>query len=368
MSETDLNYMRMAVRLAEGGGGWVNPNPLVGAVIVKDGRVIGQGFHERFGGPHAERNALANCSENPEGSTLYVSLEPCCHHGKTPPCTDAIIASGISRVVVGMPDPNPLVSGKGLELIRSAGISVESGLLEDEIREQNRFFIKYISQKKPWTALKSAMTLDGKIASKTKDSKWISCEESREYVHGLRSRFAAVAVGSSTAIADDPLLNCRLENGDVHQPLRIVIDSRAKLPCASRIAQTALEFPAMVACTDEAPSGRIKDLERTGIEVLVCASKDGRVDLDDLLQKLGSKGIDSLLVEGGGNLNYSFLNQGLADELYLFVAPKILGGASAVTPVEGEGFGNVADAISVEYQEIIQMGTDILIRAKCLRD
>lgn len=362
--QEDIEYMRRAMELAERGVGFTNPNPMVGAVIVKGGKVIGEGWHERCGEWHAERNAFKNCTVSAEGATMYVTLEPCCHYGKTPPCTEAIIEHGIARVVVGMEDPNPLVAGKGIALLREAGIEVVCGVEEEALREQNRVFLKYISTKLPWVAMKTAMTLDGKIATRTGDSKWITGAEARAYVHELRHRFMAIVVGIGTAVADDPLLNCRIEGRGVRQPIRVVVDSNARLSLDSQLVKTAGEYRTIVAHTRFAPEERVKALRETGVEMLLCKEKEGLVDVRNLLELLGLSGIDSILLEGGGSLNYTFLAEGLADELYAFIAPKIVGGMNAKTPVEGAGMEKMADAINLELENVLNIGHDVLLKLK----
>ena len=362
--QEDIEYMRRAMELAERGVGFTNPNPMVGAVIVKGGKVIGEGWHERCGEWHAERNAFKNCTVPAEGATMYVTLEPCCHYGKTPPCTEAIIEHGIARVVVGMEDPNPLVAGKGIALLREAGIEVVCGVEEEALREQNRVFLKYISTKLPWVAMKTAMTLDGKIATRTGDSKWITGAEARAYVHELRHRFMAIVVGIGTAVADDPLLNCRIEGRGVRQPIRVVVDSNARLSLDSQLVKTAGEYRTIVAHTCFAPEERVKALREIGVEMLLCKEKEGLVDVRNLLELLGQSGIDSILLEGGGSLNYTFLSEGLADELYAFIAPKIVGGMNAKTPVEGAGMEKMADAINLELENVLNVGHDVLLKLK----
>lgn len=362
--QEDIEYMRRAMELAERGVGFTNPNPMVGAVIVKGGKVIGEGWHERCGEWHAERNAFKNCTVPAEGATMYVTLEPCCHYGKTPPCTEAIIEHGIARVVVGMEDPNPLVAGKGIALLREAGIEVVCGVEEEALREQNRVFLKYISTKLPWVAMKTAMTLDGKIATRTGDSKWITGAEARAYVHELRHRFMAILVGIGTAVADDPLLNCRIEGRGVRQPIRVVVDSNARLSLDSQLVKTAGEYRTIVAHTRFAPEESVKALREAGVEMLLCKEKEGLVDVRNLLELLGQSGIDSILLEGGGSLNYTFLAEGLADELYAFIAPKIVGGMNAKTPVEGAGMEKMADAINLELENVLNVGHDVLLKLK----
>lgn len=364
VKQEDLEYMRRAIMLAERGAGFVNPNPMVGAVIVKGGKVIGEGWHERYGEWHAERNAFKNCTGDARGATMYVTLEPCCHYGKTPPCTDAIIEHGIARVFVGMRDPNPLVAGKGIALLREAGIEVFVGMEDEAIREQNKVFLKYISTRRPWVALKTAMTLDGKIATGSGDSKWITGTEARAYVHELRHRLMAVMVGIGTAVADDPLLNCRIEGRGVRQPIRVIVDSNARLGLESQLVKTAREYRTIVAHTRFAVEEKLEALRKAGVETLYCEEKEGRVDVDNLLALLGQMGVDSILLEGGGSLNYSFLSGGFTDEVYAFIAPKIVGGEKAKTPVEGIGIDKMADAITLERTDVLSLGQDLLVKFK----
>ena len=386
VTEKDIGYMRMAMSLAEKGRGHVNPNPLVGAVIVRDGRVTGEGWHRRYGDLHAEREALAACTEDTHGSTMYVTLEPCCHHGKQPPCTDAIINAGIRRVVAGMTDPNPLVAGKGLALLAAHGIEVECGLLEEELRYQNRVFLRYITARRPWVTMKWAMTLDGRIAARTGDSKWVSSEESRTFAHRLRGWNMAIMAGIGTVRADDPMLNCRLDG--MRSPVRVIVDSKASIALSSAIVRTAGQYRTIVAYArdenrvpgnagdiaetgtvcgpDNARAdveGRVERLAAAGVETVECAGKDGRVDIGDLLSQLGRMGIDSVLVEGGSELDWSIVEAGLADEVYCFIAPKIIGGSLAKGPVGGSGFDRMAEALGLEIESVTRTGPDILVHA-----
>ncbi len=356
--------MRRAERLAQRGEGAVNPNPLVGAVIVREGKVLAEGWHERWGGLHAERNALARCSEPATGATMYVTLEPCCHYGKTPPCTEALIEAGIGRVVIGLTDPNPLVAGKGIEALQKAGISVEWGACEAELREQNRVFLKYITTRMPWVVLKSAMTLDGKIATATGDSRWVSGEESRRRVHEMRRRYMAILAGIGTVEADDPILNCRLD-GEPRQPVRIIADSAARIALTSRLVRSAGRYRTVIAHTARAPKEKIEALHGAGIETWCCeGDDDGRLVVTDLLRQAGAVGIDSILVEGGGTLNDSLLRAGAVDEVAFFVAPKLVGGRFAKTPVEGLGLNCMGDAVWLDDVRTERVGTDILITGK----
>lgn len=355
--------MRRAIELARGGSGWTNPNPLVGAVIVKDGEVIGEGFHERCGQAHAERNALADCArrgEDPCGATLYVTLEPCCHTGKQPPCTEAVIQAGIAHVVVGSRDPNPLVAGKGNALLREAGIQVTEDFLRGECDELNPVFFHYIQTKRPYVVAKWAMTVDGKIATCTGDACWISNEQSRADAHELRHRLAAIMVGVGTAKADDPSLTVRRASGEPgNQPLRVVVDSRLAIPEDGNLVKTARECPLLVATAMPADCERAELLHGLGAEVASLPGADGRVNLEALMVELGARGVDSVLVEGGGTLHESMFRAGLVNELVVYVAPKIAGGAGAVTPVEGQGVSAMADALALGTPDVELFGSDV---------
>lgn len=359
----ESEYMYRASELAARGLGKVNPNPLVGAVIVKSGRVIGEGWHEYYGGLHAERNALRLCTESARGAEMYVTLEPCCHYGKTPPCTEAIIEAGISKVIVGLTDPNPLVAGKGIERLRAAGIEVVTGVATKLLKEQNRIFLKYISTRKPWVVLKTAMTLDGKIATYTSDSKWITGEASRDFVQQMRSEYVGIVSGIGTVKADNPLLNCRL-SGEVRQPIRIIVDSRAEISLTSQIVTSALMYRTMVIHTGMAPDAKLDALREKGVETVLCDSINGRVDIGNMLTMLGTAGIDSLLLECGGELNYSFIAGGHVDEVYAFIAPKLVGGRSAKTSIEGEGIERMNDAVELTDMKVEKIGEDFLMKAR----
>lgn len=365
---TDRQYMMMAMAEAEKGVGAVSPNPMVGAVIVKDGKVIGKGHHVRYGGLHAEREALLDCKangESPVGATMYVTLEPCCHYGKQPPCTDAIVEAGIARVVAGLGDPNPLVCGKGLEILRSAGIVTECGLCENALMEQNRVFMKYITSRRPWTVLKYAMTADGKIAAVSGDSKWISGEQSRRKAHLLRNRYTGIIVGIGTVLADDPMLNCRVEpSAGLRSPVRIILDSSASIPVDSKIVRTAREYRTIVVHTEKASGQSLKRLNALCVETLLCeADGSSRPDVARLCDALGSMGIDSILVEGGAETAWSFVSAGLVDEYYVFVAPKIIGGGNAKGPVGGDGFMKMCQAVPMAVADIALSGDDLEIHA-----
>lgn len=357
----DSDYMKLALNLATKGAGWTAPNPLVGAVIVKDGRVIGEGFHARYGEAHAERNALADCNEDPRGATMYVTLEPCCHYGKQPPCTEAILAAGISRVVVASGDPNPLVAGKGIEILRAHGVAVTTGVCEAEADAINAIFFHYMRTKTPYVVMKYAMTADGKIATATGASKWITGEAARRHVAETRHRLSAIMVGVGTVLADDPLLTCRIQGGK--NPLRIICDSHLRTPPEARVVTTAADVPTLIA-TCKADSARRAALEAAGCEVLTVPEKDGRIDLAVLMTILGARGIDSVLLEGGGTLNWSALEAGIVQRVQCYVAPKIFGGAAAKSPVEGAGVGWPDDAFRLTNSRITTLGEDILIESE----
>lgn len=360
---TDEHYMSRALELAQRGAGWTNPNPMVGAVIVKDGRIIGEGWHTAYGNLHAEREALANCSEDPAGATIYVTLEPCCHWGKTPPCTEAIVEAKLSRVVVGAPDPNPLVAGKGFAVLREAGIEVAENVLLDECRDLNRVFFHYIQTKMPFVIAKYAMTLDGKIATRTGASRWITSEVARAKVHEDRHRFAAIMVGIGTVISDDPELTSRIPDRKTKNPLRVIIDSAGRIPLHSKIVLSAHEVPTIIAVADRADVTKIAELEQAGCEVLITHGES--VDLEAVLAHLGAEyQIDSVMVEGGATLLWSLFSQGLVDRVQAYIAPKIFGGEDAPTPVQGFGVALPDRAIQCYDPKVTQLGRDILIECE----
>lgn len=364
----DAFYMKQAMELAKKGVGFVNPNPLVGAVIIKDNIIIGRGWHEYFGGPHAEINAIKNAHENVEGATLYVTLEPCSHYGKTPPCSLEIIRQKFSRVVIGCVDPNPLVAGSGIEMIRNAGIEVQSGILEAESKGINEVFFKFIRTRMPFVVMKIAMSLDGKIATSTGDSKWISCEESRKAVHKLRNQYSGILVGVNTVIKDNPLLNTRNISGNTRNPIRIVVDSTARIPLGAKIINTPEIAQSIIAVTDKAPAGKLIQLQKKGAQVIVCPTQNSRVDLKFLMLELAKQNIDGILLEGGGTLNFEALRQGIVDKVTAFIAPKILGGDRALTPVEGAGISLVANAVELENLKTVQCGQDIMLEGYLKRE
>ena len=357
----DADYMGLAVELAQRGTGWTSPNPLVGAVLVKDGAIIGQGWHRKYGGLHAEREALADCRESPAGATLYVTLEPCCHQGRQPPCTQAILDAGIARVVVGSGDPNPLVAGKGLEILRAHGVQVEAGVCREACDALNPVFFHYIQTRRPYVVLKYAMTLDGKIATRTGASQWITGEAARRRVHRDRHRYRAILAGVGTVLADDPLLTCRMEGG--RNPIRVICDTRLRTPLDSRIVRTAKEVPTILAtaCRDEA---RRAPYEAAGCRVWVLPEQDGHVDLAALMERLGAESIDSVLLEGGGALNWSALEQGLVQKVQAYIAPKLFGGGAAKSPVEGLGVETPAQAFHLKHITVTPLGDDFLLEGE----
>ena len=357
---TGQDYMKRALDLAKKGAGHTSPNPMVGCVVVKDGRIVTEGYHERYGEFHAERNALTRCEEDLTGAEMYVTLEPCCHQGNTPPCTDIIIERSIGKVYVGSMDPNPKVAGKGVKILQEHGIEVETGVLEKECLALNEIFFHYITTGIPYVAMKYAMTLDGKIASCTGDSKWVTGETARHHVHELRKQYSAILAGIGTVLADDPMLNCRIEEGV--DPVRVVCDSSLRIPLSSQLVKTAGDIPVIVAYAKENPE-KEKALLQAGVE-LISAGRDGRVDLAVLMRKLGKRKIDSVLVEGGGAIHGSLLKSGLVQKIFCYLAPKLIGGREAGSPVEGDGFSRMKDALPVKEMEILPLGEDICISGR----
>lgn len=361
---TDAEFMREALSLAKKGMGFVSPNPMVGAVIVRDGEIIGKGWHRQYGGLHAERNAFADCDSRGidcSGADMYVTLEPCCHYGKTPPCTEAVIEHGIRRVFIGSPDPNPLVAGKGVEILRSHGIEVIEDVLREECDALNEIFLHYITTGLPFVTMKYAMTMDGKIACFTGESKWITAEAARDHVQHERLRHSAIMVGVGTVLADDPMLTCRLENG--RDPIRIVCDSNLRTPLSSNIVQTSKEIPTMIATASE-DNAKIQEYISHGCRIIKTAPKDGRVDLRELMAILGKEKIDSVLLEGGAELNWSALKSGIVSKVQAYIAPKLFGGVSAKSPIGGEGIPHPADAFMLGDSNIVRIGEDILIESR----
>jgi len=356
-NEQDLAFMRRALALARKGRGRVEPNPMVGAVVVKGARIVGEGYHQRFGGPHAEANAIANAGKKAHGATVYVTLEPCNHFGKTPPCTELLISAGVGRVVAAMRDPDEKVSGKGLRKLRRAGIDAQVGLLESEGRALNAPYVKLRTQGLPYVTAKWAMTLDGRIASISGDSKWITGDKARRHVHKVRAQSDAILVGIGTVLQDDPLLTCRLPRG--RNPKRIVMDSRARLPLACRLVQTVSEAEVIVATTSAAPAKRLHRLAAAGCTILKVRSKDGRCSVPDLLRKLGKMQVTNLLVEGGAETLGSFFKAGQVDRVMAYLSPKVLG--DGVPPVAGLGLTEASDALELTDVSMQRFGPDVLI-------
>ncbi len=355
------NYMNRALKLAKAGWGTTNPNPLVGAIIVKNEEIIAEGYHEVLGCAHAEVAAFNNAKQDVKGGTLYVNLEPCSHYGRTPPCTEAIIKAGIRKVVVAMEDPNPKVSGRGIGMLRKAGIDTIVGVLEQEARKLNEIFIKYIVRKRPFVIMKTAMTLDGKIASACGESKWISGESSRHHVHIVRDRTAAVMVGVDTVLQDNPSLTTRLEVKTGKDPIRIIIDSKGRIPVDSRVINAESSAGVILATTSALQKEKEKQLTDKGVHILMLDKPDGHVDLDRLMDELYKLEIDSVLLEGGGELNAAALNSGIVDKIMFYIAPKIIGGRNAKTPIEGEGLKFMKDAIRLYDLSIRRFDQDVLI-------
>ncbi|MBN2024012.1 MAG: bifunctional diaminohydroxyphosphoribosylaminopyrimidine deaminase/5-amino-6-(5-phosphoribosylamino)uracil reductase RibD [Pirellulales bacterium] len=367
MDEIDLEvwHMRRALELAAEGLGRVEPNPMVGCVIVRGAEIIGEGWHRQFGGPHAEIEALRLAGPRAAGATMIVTLEPCCHHGKTPPCADAVIAAGIRRVVVAQRDPFPQVDGGGIAWLEAAGVEVRSGVLEDDARRLNAPYLKLIETGRPWVIAKWAMTLCGKTATRTGRSRWISCEASREIVHALRGRVDAILVGRGTALADDPLLLAQPPGP--RTALRVVLDSRATLPSNLQLVRTARDAPVLIAAGPDAPAPATARLSQSGCEVFVCDGATREERLDALLIELGRRRMTNVLVEGGGQLVGSLLDAGQIDEVHAFIAPKLFGSAEAPSPVAGAGVAEVAAAAALDEPTIRQVGSDVYVFGRTVR-
>lgn len=361
--------MRRALELAMNGQGYTNPNPLVGAVIVKDEKIIGEGYHEMFGQAHAEVNAVNSSKEDLEGATIYVTLEPCCHYGKTPPCVELIKKRKFKKVVVGALDPNQLVAGKGIKILEDAGIEVKVGVLKEECEKLNEIFNYYIENKRPFVGMKWAMTLDGKIATRDFKSKWITNEKSREFVHELRKKYSSIMVGINTILKDNPDLRCRKKNELDNQlkehrkrnHFRVVIDSKLRIPLNAKVLENQEESKTLIFTTDRKDEDKELALRERGIEVIEILSNNSRVDISKVLEVLGEKNIDSVLVEGGGTLNFSFLESEEVNKVYAFIAPKIFGGESALSPVEGIGIREVIESFKLKNIEVKNFDNDVLV-------
>lgn len=355
---TDAQYMAYAIELAKKAQGWTNPNPLVGCVIVKDGKIVAEGYHEKYGEWHAERNAILRSEQDLTGATAYVTLEPCCHHGRTPPCSDLLIERGIKKVFIGSRDPNPLVSGKGAAQLRATGIEVVEDFMREECDELNPIFFHYIQTKRPYVLLKYAMTADGKIATSTGESKWITGELARAKVQQTRHQYSSIMVGVETVLADDPMLNSRMENAK--QPVRIVCDSQLRTPLTSKLVQTANEYRTIIATVNEDKTAH-QAYQQFGVEIIVTEADNKRVNLPELLQKLGEMQIDSLLIEGGSSLNFSALKAGCVNRVHCYIAPKLVGGKNAKTPIGGEGIDDLSQAVKLTLKSTKLIGEDILL-------
>jgi diaminohydroxyphosphoribosylaminopyrimidine deaminase/5-amino-6-(5-phosphoribosylamino)uracil reductase len=369
-TDTDRIHLNRAIELARNGVGAVKPNPVVGAVVARDGETLGEGWHEEFGGLHAEVNAIEACGlEDLSGATLYVSLEPCCHDGKTPPCTDAILQAGIGRVVIASDDPTEKASGRGLGILRDEGVEVviADGELAATARLLNQAFRKHARVGRPWVLFKSAMTLDGKVATRTGDSKWISGADSRELAHRWRASVDAVVVGIGTALADDPQLTARpdgLPADPGSQPRRVVFDSLGRLPPSSQLAAAAAEIPLTIVVSRAAARADTDALEAAGVQVIVATGENEPVRVRSALDQLGSLGVASVLLEGGPHLAGAFLDAGEIDEIRLFLAPLLLGGSAARDPLEGEGVERISEAMRALSFDCERIGEDLLISAR----
>ncbi len=353
--------MEHALRLGAKARGRTSPNPLVGAVIVKNGEIVGEGYHQKAGEAHAEIHALNQARGLAEGATMYVTLEPCCHWGRTPPCTEALIRAKLANVFVAMEDPNPQVAGNGIRQLRAAGIRVESGLCESEARQLNEIFIKYITTGYPFVILKSATSLDGKIATASGESQWITSHASRRRGHDIRAQVDAILVGIGTVLQDNPSLTVRLPGQENKDPMRIVVDSHGRTPLDAKIFNPDSNAGTLIAVTGNTPSEKIEALKSAGAELLIIKENEGRVCLKELMRELGRKEITSVLIEGGGEINAAALQGGIVDKLVLFLAPKLIGGTDAPGPIGGAGVTRLAEAFELCDVKITQIDTDLLI-------
>jgi len=361
MDDIDATYMKLALNLAARGEGWVSPNPMVGAVVVKGGKVVGRGYHRRAGLPHAEVEALRAAGEAARGAELYVTLEPCNHQGKTPPCTQAILAAGVRRVIIATPDPNPQVTGGGAEFLAARGVDVNVGLLAAEARRVNEAWFHYVNTGRPWVVAKAACSLDGKIATVGGESQWLTGEAARALGRRLRHRVDAIMVGIGTVLADNPQLTTRLPRGQGNDPIRLVLDSRLRLPLTARLLNLDSEAPTWVACTSQAPPDTIRAMEAQGAQVLVLPADAGRVSLPALLDALGARQVQSLLVEGGAETLGACFDQRLVNQFYFFYAPKILGGQKAPGMVGGHGIVHLGEAHIAKNLSVRRVGGDLLV-------
>ncbi|MGA1864186.1 MAG: bifunctional diaminohydroxyphosphoribosylaminopyrimidine deaminase/5-amino-6-(5-phosphoribosylamino)uracil reductase RibD [bacterium] len=362
MDNQDQKYIKMALKLAEKGKGRVSPNPLVGALVVKGDHIVGQGYHARYGDKHAETKALEEAGSEAKGATIYINLEPCCHHGQTPPCVDEIIKAGISKAVISIRDPNPIVNGKSIEILKNKGIEVRLGILEKTASKLNEFFFKYITTRTPFVTLKSGMSLDGKVATKTGESKWITSDVSREYVHQLRNQMDATLVGIETILRDNPRLTTRLKNSKGRDPIRVVIDSLLRIPIRMRIFTQESDAGNIIITTINAPIDRIKKIESSGAKVLFVKPKGkNRVDMQAMTEELGKLQITSLLIEGGPGINASAFQEGIVDKVIMFIAPIIIGGKIAPSAIQGDGIAKLEEAVKIHNIKTKRLGHDLMI-------
>lgn len=361
--------MQEALKLAEKGRGYTNPNPMVGSVVVQDGEIVGRGYHQKAGKPHAEIEALQEAGEKSRGATLYVTLEPCCHYGRTPPCVDRVLRAGIRKVVAAMQDPNPKVSGKGIQQLQRAGVEVQVGILAKEARQLNEVFIKYITTKLPFVLCKMAMSLDGKIATVGGESKYITHAQSREWVHRMRSELDAVMIGINTVLNDDPLLTTRLKDRPGRSPHRVIVDSKLRIPLEARVLDKDPVVKTLIFTLESASAEKRKNLEAKGAMVFpVKENESGRVVLHSVLEQLGRMEISSLLLEGGAEINASAFQESLVDKVVCFIAPQIIGGRTAPTPVGGDGIVNLSKSILLHDIQTRMLGEDIMIEGYVHRD
>lgn len=359
--ENQERFMRRALTLAARAEGRTSPNPMVGAVIVRNGEVVGEGWHKRAGRPHAEVEALRQAGPRARGADLVLNLEPCCHHGRTPPCTGAVIAAGIRRVYVGMQDPNPLVQGKGTRALRRAGIEVKTGILRKECERLNEVFVKYIKTGLPFVTLKAALSLDGKIATAQGESKWITGDKARKVVHGLRNRVDAILVGSGTVLKDDPQLTTRLGNRKGRNPVRVVLDSQGRVPFRARVFHCGQGDRVLYVTSDRAPASRLRRLEKAGVEVWTLPRKGEGVALEEVLRRLAENELIHVLIEGGSRINASALREGIVDKVVFFIAPILIGGESAPGVIGGPGIQHLKDAFRVQRASVTAVGNDWMV-------
>ena len=363
LKESQYNkFMKLALELASRGKGATSPNPMVGAVLVRNGKIVGKGYHRKAGSLHAEVVAIKDSRGKAKGATLFVNLEPCVHYGKTPPCCDEIIRARISKVVIGMKDPNPLVNGKGIRKLKIHGIEVEVGVMEKEAEELNEAFIKSIKTGTPFVIMKSAMSLDGKIATRSGQSKWLTSKESRKFVQELRLGVDGIMVGIGTILKDDPRLSLRIKKREVNPPAKIIVDSQLKIPLRAELFSSKPDSEIIIATTASNGNERkLRKLRKMGAEIIQTRSRGGRVDLQELMKELCRKGLRSILLEGGAELNASAINEGIVDKVFYFYAPILIGGRNAKGTIGGEGITKLQDAGKIDIKEIKKIGKDLLV-------